>query len=410
MRPIPAGSVPGSAVRACPDASDADESPSAAWIKLAVLSDGLSVEPSFVSWFADQRGFAQRRNVYNTPVWGHEGALPQEIRLGGVVIAVNAYGASPWTLTWAGHDTGPRLRHRASGGEWSVEMVADLESLRTDTELASLANLYGGSALSFFTPRACYFFADSTQCRFCSLAGTAREQDSFANRLTPDQIRYAVDAVLAREPGRINQVMIVGGNERNLDRGFANHVALVQAAADAIAAHGLGERISVHLATMPPHDLDRIDALGAVRGVHVMFNLEVWDEDAFERIAPGKHRDYGRTRMMQALARLREAIGPYQAHSILIAGLEPAKSTVEGARALADMGISPIVNAYHSDRHSELGLTIRPSYRHLAAVAAGLQRVHEDYPVCPYWRGCGRNALDYEAAHGLFRGPVPRLD
>src|SRR6266508_2676042 len=232
-------------------------------------------------------------------------------------------------------------------------MVADLESLRTDTELASLANLYGGSALSFFTPRACYFFADSTQCRFCSLAGTAREQDSFANRLTPDQIRYAVDAVLAREPGRINQVMIVGGNERNLDRGFANHVALVQAAADAIAAHGLGERISVHLATMPPHDLDRIDALGAVRGVHVMFNLEVWDEDAFERIAPGKHRDYGRTRMMQALARLREAIGQYQAHSILIAGLEPAKSTVEGARALADMGISPIVNAYHSDRHSE---------------------------------------------------------
>jgi hypothetical protein len=192
--------------------------------------------------------------------------------------------------------------------------------------------------------------------------------------------------------------------------GFANHVELVRAAADTVAAHGLGERISVHLATMPPRDLDRIGALGAVPGVHVMFNLEVWDEDAFERIAPGKHRDYGRARMMRALERLREVIGPYQAHSILIAGLEPATSTVEGARALADMGVSPIVNAYHSDRHSELRLTIRPGYRHLAAVAAGLQQIHRDYPVRPYWRGCGRNALDYEAANGLFRDPIPRLD
>ncbi|MFE7935719.1 hypothetical protein ACFU6S_44785, partial [Streptomyces sp. NPDC057456] len=109
-----------------------------------------------------------------------------------------------------------------------------------------------------------------------------------------------------------------------------------------------------------------------------------------------------------ALERLRDVVGTYRAHSILIAGLEPAESTLAGAQKLAAEGISPIINAYHSDRHSELGLSIRPTYRHLAEVASGLQELHDAYPIQPYWKGCGRNAMDFEASRGMFRGAVPQ--
>lgn len=327
-----------------------------------------------------------------------------EIRLPGdvpVTVAVNSYGNSPLALTWS-RGTGPMVIGEALPDGHAVEMMPDLSALHGDTELARLCNLYGGSALAFFSPRACYFFADGTACRFCSLGGTAEENDSYASRITSRQVYDAITAVLAADPGRINQVMIVGGNERTLDRGFLNHVTLADAAAQALADTGTGD-VSVHLVTMPPRDLSLIGELGQVPGIHVGFNLEVWDAARFAQVAPGKTKDYGHGKILTALQRLRETVGEYRAHSILIAGLEPAQSTLAGAKALAELGISPIINVYHSDRNSELGLKIRPTYRHLVEVAVGLQNLCYTFPIQPYWKGCGRNALDHEACTGLFR-------
>ncbi|GAA2451787.1 hypothetical protein GCM10010191_82540 [Actinomadura vinacea] len=383
-------------------------------MKLALLSHGVAIDPSFSAWFTGQAGAVRRRNFYNSPVWDpHEiGSIPQEIRLAThgppVTVAVNVYGDDEWKLSAS--EGGPQVDNRRLGVSWAVDLVDDLECLRTSPALAETANLYGGSALSFFSPRACYFFADSTQCRFCSLAGTAAET-SYVNRLTSTQVRNAVAAVLAHPQAadRVNQVMIVGGNERGLDAGFARHVSLVRAAAEAIDAAGLTGEVSVHLVTMPPRDLDLVKELGAVPGVHCGFNLEAWDPAIFERIAPGKAADYGHAPILAALERLVEVVGEYRAHSILIAGLEPPSSTLDGAAALAAMGVSPIINAFHSDVHSAIGLKVRPSYGHLAQVAAGLSELYEAYPIRPYWKGCGRNALDFEASHGMFAGEPPAL-
>jgi hypothetical protein len=52
-----------------------------------------------------------------------------------------------------------------------------------------------------------------------------------------------------------------------------------------------------------------------------------WDPAVFERIAPGRAADYGHDKILLALEQLRDVIGDYRAHSILIAGLEPAASS-----------------------------------------------------------------------------------
>jgi hypothetical protein len=382
----------------------------AAWVKPALLSHGVAIAPSFSSWFSGQAGAVRRRNFYNSPVWTGSAVVPQEIRLvsGGLpaTVAVNVYGDDEWTLI-AG-ERGPAVVNERLGISHDIELVGDLECLRDTAALGRVANLYGGSALSFFSPRACYFFADSTQCRFCSLAGTAAETP-FANRLTAAQVRDAVAQVLNAEPSRVNQVMIVGGNERNLDTGFLRHVELTRAAADAIGAAGMTGTVSVHLVTMPPRDLSLISELGEVAGVHCGFNLEAWDPQLFARIAPGKAADYGHTQIRRALDQLVGVVGEYRAHSILIAGLEPPASTLAGAAALAAGGVSPIINCFHSDVHSAIGLTVRPGYDDLAQVASGLSRLHEAYPIRPYWKGCGRNALDFEASSGMFTADAPAL-
>ncbi|MFV2178022.1 radical SAM protein [Actinomadura sp. LOL_016] len=385
----------------------------AAWVKLALLSHGVATAPSFSAWFARRTGAVRRRNFYNSPVWAQEAAIPQEIRLAvgegrpPVTVAVNVYGDDTWRLQ--ADDDQARVVNSRLGVSWPVEAVDDLECLRGSAALGRVANLYGGSALSFFSPRACYFFTDGTQCRFCSLAGTAADTP-FANRLSPGQVRDAVAAVLAAEPGRINQVMIVGGNERNLDTGFRRHVSLAMAASEAVAAAGMNDRVSVHLVTMPPRDLGAIKELDGVPGLHTGFNLEAWDPATFERIAPGKSNDYGQAAILAALERLVDVVGVYRAHSILIAGLEPPASTLRGAASLVAMGVSPIINVFHSDVHAQIGLSVRPSYRELAEVASGLSELHARHPIRPYWKGCGRNALDFEASHGMFDGAPPALD
>lgn len=379
-----------------------------AWIKLHLLVYGIEIDDSVSAFLQSAERFAVRKNVYNNPVW-RTGSfpIPQELRISNLVVGLNSYGASPWNLRWLREESALLIENYATGLQIQPELIPDLDIFRTDNQALFVANLYGGAALAFFSPRNCYFFSDGSECGFCSLAGTAEETDTFKALLSEEDVRRTTKLALEMDRGRIEQIMIVGGNMRDLNKGFSHHVSLAAAAALELENAGLAEEISVHIATMPPRDLDLLRLLGDFRNIHVMFNLEVWDPATFSTVCPGKDSDYGRTAMLHALERLRDAIGPYRAHSLLVTGLESAETTSAGATALAEMGISPIINVYHSDRHSRLGLGARPSFSQMVEIALALQNIYDTFPILPYWRNCGRNAIDAEAQRGLFRNPVP---
>ena len=381
----------------------------AAWVKLDLLANGVELHES-VAARCMSGGVAVRRNVYNTPLWkGASREAPQEIRLGASIFAVNVCGPSPWLLVHASDRDGVEVRHIPTGTVLAGEYIADLGILKGPPH-SETANLYGGAALAFFSPRSCYFFGDKTECGFCSLAGTAKDTGDFRALITPEHVFETVSATLEDRSARdrIEQVMIVGGNMRDLDRGFRHHVGLGRAAAEALKAASMLNQVSVHIATMPPRDLDLIRSLEEIENSpHVMFNLEVWDAELFQALCPGKDADYGRQGILDALSALRDVVGAFNAHSLLIAGLEPPGSTLEGARRLASEGISPIINIYHSDRHSRLGLGSRPTLGHLKEVAEGLQELHQMHPITPYWENCGRNAIDMEARRRAFSEPFP---
>lgn len=380
----------------------------AAWIKLHLLVHGIEIDGSVSTFLKSSVPTALRKNVYNTPVWREDiAALPQELRIFNLAVGLNSYGPSSWRLRWTHDDSSLLLENTTVDLCIRPELFRDLNLFSLYRQTLPLANLYGGAALAFFSPRNCYFFADETACGFCSLAGTAEETSTFKAVLSPHEIRETVKLALETDTGRIEQIMIVGGNMRDLDRGFRHHMSLAFAAAEELEKAGLAEAVSVHIATMPPKDLDHLLQLKDLRNVHVMFNLEVWDASTFAVICPGKDRDYGRLAMLNALERLRDTIGPYRAHSLLVTGLESPEATAAGATALAEMGISPIMNIYHSDRHSRLGLSARPAFVQMTQIAQAVQDLHDRFPILPYWRNCGRNAIDAEAKLGLFRNGVP---
>lgn len=385
---------------------DADKS-IAGWVKLDLLSRGIQIDSTLPRFLEATKHFALRKNFYNDPVWGQDSSrLPQEISVLGSVVGINCYGNSPWSLKYSREQENLVLSHK-SGAEFLPDFIPDLRAFEADLRVARVANLYGGAALAFFSPRSCYFFADRSECHFCSLAGTAEENHTFESILSQEDVRMSVRLALQKDPDRIEQIMIVGGNLRDLDRGFEHHLTLAEAAEIELRSSRQSQNISIHIATMPPRNLDLVERLRGFENIHVMFNVEIWDAKRFEEMCPGKSKDYGRLAMLKALEKLRDVVGPYRAHSLLVTGLDGIDSTIEGATVLTKMGISPILNIFHSDRHSRLGLSIRPTFGDLSKIALALQELYTQFPVMPYWRNCGRNSIDAEAERKLFEVPTP---
>jgi hypothetical protein len=102
--------------------------------------------------------------------------------------------------------------------------------------------------------------------------------------------------------------------------------------------------------TPPHHDLSRYDALKRLGVNRVSFCFEIWDRPRFEEVCPGKHREYGLDRYLDAIRYSAElgrasrfAEEPWVANGEIIAGLEPVASTLEAIDWITSVGAVPTV-------------------------------------------------------------------
>jgi len=110
--------------------------------------------------------------------------------------------------------------------------------------------------------------------------------------------------------------------------------------------------------TPPHHDLSRYDALKAIGVNLVSFCFEIFDPDIFRRVCPGKDREYGQRRYLEAVAycsRLgrgpanggpfvgRPSLDPWVSNGEIIAGLEPPASSIVAIDWIASVGAIPTV-------------------------------------------------------------------
>jgi hypothetical protein len=99
----------------------------------------------------------------------------------------------------------------------------------------------------------------------------------------------------------------------------------------------------------PPHpDLHRYDRLKEMGVNRVSFCFEIFDQQRFVEVCPGKHRQYGLPRYLEAVdycARLgrRSGFEPWVSNGEIIAGLERPESSIAAIDWITSVGAIPTV-------------------------------------------------------------------
>jgi radical SAM family protein len=197
-----------------------------------------------------------------------------------------------------------------------------------------------GTYLGVYQAKVCDYWKEEEKanCRFCSVGLNLGVDD--ANEKSVEDVMEVVRA--ARRESRITYVDFNTGHyvgETYLDilepfvRRIKEETGLL-----------------VGLQTPPHHDLRRYDVLKEIGVNRVSFCFEIFDAEIFRRICPGKNREYGLRRYLDAVeycARLgrdgRRGAEAWVSNGEIIAGLETKESSMAAVDWITGVGAVPTV-------------------------------------------------------------------
>lgn len=370
-------------------------------VKVSLLSHGIDCD---INTFANyERDFYANLYVYgNTNQSEKYHRFPQVLLLGnGVVSAFLRREGSPWTLKIEGDNV--RLYHK---GEYVQDV--DLPEKPTyygkrlsDGSLSDkIIAVAGEQTPGFFLYPECYYFNEGTFCKFCSLKPTRKTvADELEDIFENDRLAEAT-RLFQNTPWRdIPLVSITAGTARTdeeTQRGIIEKIRTVYIALD--------PKIPIHALVHPPHNFALIDEYRDVGVTSIAFNIEVYDRDLFAKICPGKKRDYGYHKWMEAVRHARDVFGPYNVFCGLVWGLEPAENVKRAHREYLDHGIGITSNIFHNDPKTPMRRYPHPSEEFIMDIAHDQQELYDLYPDArTIFSVSMRSTIDWEIHRSDYR-------
>ncbi len=194
----------------------------------------------------------------------------------------------------------------------------------------------------------------SMRCTFCAYGAPDERTAHLGQKVgqvgiptpTLERMREAVEAVLAQT--EIRHIYLVGGS---LTDGNKEGERFLQLARFVKQMNTRGIPVALGSGALPDEWIERFHAEKLVQ--YVCFNLEMWSEELFAKVCPGKNRYVGYRGWIAALETAVRLWGPGNVYSAMVAGIElepehglewekAARTAVEGAEDLCGRGIIPI--------------------------------------------------------------------
>ncbi len=339
--------------------------------KLQILFDGIRYTESLgrAAEHAFPNYYPYRfKSGEPNPTGGDTATIPYLMSLeDGTLVRVRGDGASSWEVKGS---AGAGYRLTDESGERRAEPVS-FEPLpgwmnRTTSDGWPMSragiDLHGDMAVINVAP-GCEYFGErrdggSMRCTFCAYGAPGERARHFGQArglaelpdTTLQRLQETLTAVLEEAPPR--HIYLVGGSMLDWALEGRRFIELARKVQE-INRHRVP--VACGSGALPSESLTELHGDGLVDAV--CFNLEVWSEPLFAKIAPGKNHFVGYRRWIDSLEQAVRLWGPGRVYSAMVAGIElepdyglstdeAAELALEGAADLCDRGVLPIYSLY----------------------------------------------------------------
>ncbi len=199
-----------------------------------------------------------------------------------------------------------------------------------------------GTYLGIYPAKVCEYWLEKPEksnCKFCSVGLNLGVDD--ADEKSVEEVLEVV--VAAREESDVTYV--------DFNTGHYQGDTYLDILEPYIRRVKQETGVLIGVQTPPHHDLSRYDALKKMGVNRVSFCFEIYDRERFQEVCPGKHREYGLDRYLEAV-RYCAALGgnrsfrkvePWVSNGEIIAGLEPPESSMAAIDWITSAGAIPTV-------------------------------------------------------------------
>lgn len=218
------------------------------------------------------------------------------------------------------------------------------------TPFSRIAGYAHGGTVSIAYSNECSLKDKGQDCLFCNINAT---KDTYSEIQgikwkNPKQIGEAVAAAYRLD----------GATHTNLTGGFVperREVDYYIDVAEAIQESTGLQDFNGTAVIGAPLDLSIIDRYKEAGFRTLALNLEMWDENFYKAILPGKVAECGgRDHWIKAIEYASKVFGKGKVRSGFVAGIEPKKATLEGVEYLASIGVLSLTGAWTPNPGSAL--------------------------------------------------------
>jgi len=205
----------------------------------------------------------------------------------------------------------------------------------------TLVGTLQGTYLGVYPSKVCEYWLkkpDKEQCRFCSVGLNLGADDG--DEKSVDEVVEVVRA--ARAESGITYV--------DFNTGHYDGDTYLDILEPYIRRVKEETNVLIGVQTPPHNDLKRYHELRAMGVNRVSFCFEIWNRGRFVEVCPGKHRQYGLDRYLEAIRYCAQEVGPtgrgfepWVVNGEIIAGLEAPEDSIRAIDWITSVGAIPTV-------------------------------------------------------------------
>ncbi|EHI97195.1 Radical SAM domain protein [Clostridium sp. DL-VIII] len=202
------------------------------------------------------------------------------------------------------------------------------------TKMSTIAQFNGSGRISVTYSNECALKDKGLDCLFCNINATKNTYAEAENIKWKNAKQIAETVKAAYEEG-FKHVTITGGfvpERREVDY----YIDVAEAIKEETGLEDFNGTACIGA----PLDLSTIDKYKEAGYRTIATNMEIWDENIFKTICPGKEQICGgRQNWIDALKHEVEVFGKGRVRSYFVAGIEPKTKILEGIEYLASIGV-----------------------------------------------------------------------